>query len=66
PPSHMVIFISTYSDEECGDLFAGQEGPQIKPRPVVVNVDHVSPQSLLTNNTDLCLQFFSLLFKSRQ
>ncbi|KIK76380.1 hypothetical protein PAXRUDRAFT_170130, partial [Paxillus rubicundulus Ve08.2h10] len=49
PLSHVVIFISTHSDEECSDLFAGQEGPETKPRPIAVNVDW----------------FFSLLFKSR-
>ncbi|KIK76243.1 hypothetical protein PAXRUDRAFT_170510, partial [Paxillus rubicundulus Ve08.2h10] len=48
-PSHMVIFISMHSDEECGDLFAGQEGPETKPRTIAVNMDH----------------FFSLLFESR-
>ncbi|KIK78903.1 hypothetical protein PAXRUDRAFT_162779, partial [Paxillus rubicundulus Ve08.2h10] len=46
--SCMVIFISTDSNEECGDLFAGQEGPETKTRPIVVNVDH----------------FFLLLFQS--
>ncbi|KIK77309.1 hypothetical protein PAXRUDRAFT_167299, partial [Paxillus rubicundulus Ve08.2h10] len=43
-----VIFISTHSKEEHGDLFAGKEGTQTKPRPVAVKVDH----------------FFSLLFAS--
>ncbi|KIK72139.1 hypothetical protein PAXRUDRAFT_22347 [Paxillus rubicundulus Ve08.2h10] len=36
-------------EEEQGDLFAGEEGPQTKPRPIAVEVD----------------QFFSLLFASR-
>ncbi|KIK73079.1 hypothetical protein PAXRUDRAFT_179313, partial [Paxillus rubicundulus Ve08.2h10] len=62
--SRVVIFISTHSNEERGDLFAGQEGPEMKPRPIAVNVDCVSPQSLLTNDADICLQFFSLLFQS--
>ncbi|KIK76611.1 hypothetical protein PAXRUDRAFT_169372 [Paxillus rubicundulus Ve08.2h10] len=44
-----MIFISTHSEEEQGDLFAGEEGPQTKPRPIAVKVD----------------QFFSLLFTSR-
>ncbi|KIK76634.1 hypothetical protein PAXRUDRAFT_18064 [Paxillus rubicundulus Ve08.2h10] len=35
-------------EEECGDLFAGEEGPQTKPRPIAVKVD----------------QIFSLLFMS--
>ncbi|KIK77007.1 hypothetical protein PAXRUDRAFT_119397, partial [Paxillus rubicundulus Ve08.2h10] len=61
---HMVIFISMHSNEERGDLFAGQEGPEMKPRPIAVNMDCISPQSLLTNDTDICLQFFSLLFQS--
>ncbi|KIK77957.1 hypothetical protein PAXRUDRAFT_165285, partial [Paxillus rubicundulus Ve08.2h10] len=43
----VVIFISTHSEEH-SDLFAGEEGPQTKPRPVAVKVD--------------C--FFSLLFAS--
>ncbi|KIK72859.1 hypothetical protein PAXRUDRAFT_60025, partial [Paxillus rubicundulus Ve08.2h10] len=46
---HVVIFFSIHSDEKRGDLFAGQEGPETKPRPIAVNVDH----------------FFSLLFQSR-
>ncbi|KIK72147.1 hypothetical protein PAXRUDRAFT_181253, partial [Paxillus rubicundulus Ve08.2h10] len=62
--SHVVIFISTHSDEERRDLFAGQEGPEMKPRPIAVNVDRISPQSLLTNDADICLQFFLLLFQS--
>ncbi|KIK76566.1 hypothetical protein PAXRUDRAFT_18105 [Paxillus rubicundulus Ve08.2h10] len=42
-----MIFISTHSEEEHNDLFAGEEGPQTKPRPVAVKVD----------------QFFSALHK---
>ncbi|KIK74787.1 hypothetical protein PAXRUDRAFT_126602, partial [Paxillus rubicundulus Ve08.2h10] len=45
---HMVIFISMHSNEEHRDLFAGQKGPEIKLRPIAVNVD----------------RFFSLLFQS--
>ncbi|KIK72559.1 hypothetical protein PAXRUDRAFT_180446, partial [Paxillus rubicundulus Ve08.2h10] len=60
----VVIFISTHSNEEHRDLFAGQGGPEMKPRPIAVNVDHISPRSLLTNDADICLQFFSLLFQS--
>ncbi|KIK73129.1 hypothetical protein PAXRUDRAFT_179197, partial [Paxillus rubicundulus Ve08.2h10] len=48
PPSHVVIFISMHSNEERRDIFAGQEGPEMKPRPIAVNVD----------------RFFSLLFQS--
>ncbi|KIK74719.1 hypothetical protein PAXRUDRAFT_174867, partial [Paxillus rubicundulus Ve08.2h10] len=49
PSGRVVIFISTHSKEERGDLFAGEEGPRTKPRPIAVKVD----------------QFFSLLFTSR-
>ncbi|KIK77700.1 hypothetical protein PAXRUDRAFT_17321 [Paxillus rubicundulus Ve08.2h10] len=40
--------METMREEERGDLFAGEEGPQTKPRPIAVKVD----------------QFFSLLFTS--
>ncbi|KIK73719.1 hypothetical protein PAXRUDRAFT_20559 [Paxillus rubicundulus Ve08.2h10] len=48
PSGRVVIFISTHSKEEQGDLFAGEQGPQTKPRPIAVKVD----------------QFFSLLLTS--
>ncbi|KIK71801.1 hypothetical protein PAXRUDRAFT_181824, partial [Paxillus rubicundulus Ve08.2h10] len=49
PSGRVVIFISTHSKEERGDLFAGEEGPQTKPRPIAVKVDQVSLQMSLTN-----------------
>ncbi|KIK75145.1 hypothetical protein PAXRUDRAFT_173604, partial [Paxillus rubicundulus Ve08.2h10] len=44
PSGQVMIFISTHSEEEHGDLFASEEGPQTKPRPVAVKVDHISFQ----------------------
>ncbi|KIK79185.1 hypothetical protein PAXRUDRAFT_161970, partial [Paxillus rubicundulus Ve08.2h10] len=49
PSGRVMIFISAHSKEEQGDLFAGEECPQTKPRPIAVKVD----------------QCFSLLFASR-
>ncbi|KIK80518.1 hypothetical protein PAXRUDRAFT_127548, partial [Paxillus rubicundulus Ve08.2h10] len=49
PSGQVVIFIRTHSEEEQGDLFAGEEGPQTKPRPIAVKVDQVSLQMSLTN-----------------
>ncbi|KIK73588.1 hypothetical protein PAXRUDRAFT_178019, partial [Paxillus rubicundulus Ve08.2h10] len=52
-----VIFISTHSKEERGDLFAGEEGHQKRPRPVAVKVDLVSLQMSLTNVANTPAQF---------
>ncbi|KIK72691.1 hypothetical protein PAXRUDRAFT_180108, partial [Paxillus rubicundulus Ve08.2h10] len=46
---------TTHSEEECGDLFAGEEGPQTKPRPVAVKVDHFL-SLLFTSGMDCLLK----------
>ncbi|KIK77176.1 hypothetical protein PAXRUDRAFT_167609, partial [Paxillus rubicundulus Ve08.2h10] len=49
PSGQVVILISTHSEEERGDLFAGEEGPQTKPRPIAVKVDQVILQIGMDN-----------------
>ncbi|KAF9230158.1 hypothetical protein BU15DRAFT_69437 [Melanogaster broomeanus] len=39
PAGRALIFISTHSEEQRGDLFAGHEGPESKPSPIAIEVD---------------------------